>query len=349
MTTQTNGIEQSIQEKEDLTAKLQGLKAKRGGLMTQKHGLINKLIDARRAVNGYPEDKPEYDDLRKEAQMHLDSLLGQDKSFEDELQVINAEIEGIESKLGKLSTSASVEQLFEFIKKIKKAEADLKSVDEKIEHQQQLINSLHDVSDDQLTTLQQKRTTLLADIYLEIAQQSELDQLDAEIEELVNKSSLQHFKDHPIKRDASQLIQGLLPHKQAAENHLAQLKATLPNVLELFLIGQSEEIAKQYLKASQTLIDNYYKLQALDKLRQDMGLIKEGVACLNSPVNQLTIPSMDLKVFSDIEQDNAVQHILFTENKDFNVIEAILASSKEQINQNFEKLGVNQVFEMLNQ
>ena len=340
----------NIEEKEELLARKQGLISSRGASITQLHSISHKLISARQTVNSYKSsrDPKHYENQLRNAEFELDSLLKQQDEFETKIQHMEDELCEVNHKLDRINTRASAEEILHYIQKVDDAKGQIAKIESLINENQATINNLVDKSDEDLAKLQEKRASILADMSMGEAKQSDLDAIDSQINDLVEKSSNDQFDSAPAIRDAQQSIKGLIPKLEQANSHLAKLIQNQPKIVEGFLIEQANQIGKKFVVHAQKLINEFTRLKAIEEIRKRKGLDREGVYFTATPMNFLRIPTFALDCFEDVKKQDVVQQLLYSDFPHTPERNAELNEAFYEELKRYREIGLGEIFDSEN-
>ena len=149
------------------------------------------------------------------------------------------------------------------------AQAEVEQIRTLIAEQEEALANATSDADERLESLQERRETVLAGIVLGESQQSDLDELDKAIADILEDADGSQRKSLEQYRHASQTINGLRQRLTEAEAALAELDGLTDEVLEQFLIGQAAELSAAYTAQAQVLGEQFARLKALDEILMD--------------------------------------------------------------------------------
>lgn len=165
--------------------------------------------------------------------------------------------EGSSSSIGRLlSHQANLDEL----------RTSVQRCEQKIQEQLEIIKGAEATIEPLDQGLITKRADMLALIAIGDADQSDLNDLDTEIEEAKKRHRASVEKVGPVIDQATQTIHGLQRKNDALCGQLADLEKQTPMVIEPYLKEEVTRVSDQYVEAANLTKDAFLRLLALERI-----------------------------------------------------------------------------------
>lgn len=163
-------------------------------------------------------------------------------------------------------SSSSIGHLLSHQAKLDELRTSVQRCEQKIEEQLEIIKGAEATIEPLDQGLITKRADMLALIAIGDADQSELNDLDTEIEKAKKRHRASVEKVGPLIDQATQTIQGLQRKNDALRGQLADVEKQTPKVLDLYLKEEVTRVSDQYVEAANLTKDAFLRLLALERI-----------------------------------------------------------------------------------
>ena len=231
----------------------------------------------------------------------------------DSIKKLREKKKCLQKDLSELSCIITDNDVLEFQKKVAAARKTVKNITEIIESKNALINNEKSVISC-IKELTIKKEDILAEIALGKNLQKDLEKISQKITE---EEKLLTNREQTIS-EIKKAMPGLDRKLSIATNNLKKLENIRNEILINYLMGEAEEVGKEYGDAASILIDKYQRLAALDSL-----IIKQGGKTISgSEFHDFAIPAFHLNVLHPLISPQMPQELVtarmatMRENKD---------------------------------
>jgi len=275
MTNKTD-LNTRLERKKSAEQKLKYLITDASNTSVQLGAARHQLIEARQRVSSYsqsverhkdhPNRHSQYSEQLAEADKEYQDLCEKVSTFEKRMLSIQDEREHLKKVIADCDTGASADELKKHQKDLDKARFEIVRLKTLIAEQEKILVDASHEDDEELEGLQSRREDILASIVLGKAKQSDLDELDNKITNILEDAGGKQHESLEQYRQAFQTTNGLYRRLQEAEAHRDELENLSQGVVEQFLISQAEMIIADYGDHAKLLAEQFARLKAIDEL-----------------------------------------------------------------------------------
>lgn len=236
----------------------------------RRESLAWKISSQENAIGGFEANEERYGDQLTDARFELQGLLGQRAALDAAVVNLQEQARQLTDGLAAIRPGCEAGAVADHQRRVDAAEADLDQLDVLIaEHQAELAESRRIA--DPLAPLMRRREDTLAGIAQGEGDKASLQLVDAEIQAASAEHDQEIARRETVIEETSQALAGLQRRRQAAATDVMHLRALAPKVLDQFLLGEIEKIARAYDRHAVKLRDTLRRLVALEQLRDTNG------------------------------------------------------------------------------
>ena len=254
--------------------------------------LKSTLKEAKNAIPGL---QAAVDKGASHYQGQLKHWLDQTKVTETDLSKANQELGLLDAQIAELKrqiiasvSRVSLANVLEHQNTISATQGDLANFQNLIADQQRAITEANHHTDT-VAPLINQREELLTDIALGEDKSTDLEQLDQQIEVSRQEQDNQLALSKKTIAAAQQTIAGLNRRMAETQDKLNRLNRLTPQLLDLFVMMQAEQAAKDFTALADQIIQKMHELITLEALVSDIGIRQDSGLFLD-PLSMLTIP-----------------------------------------------------------
>ncbi len=277
-------------------------------------------------MRGVESDK----NMAAEYKEEINNLLSEQKELQKNMAHATSQIEEIDKKLSVLNQGASVDEILLHQATVLENADKITQLIELISDQEKIIEDAREGLID-LSPLLQKKEDLLADIAQGEATREDLEPIEANIANQEKLLSQQKTERKNLSSEASQVISGLKRKLESLEMERERLNILTPKIMDQFLMGEAETVAKEYQAHAKQAISSLTRLIALERLTVEQGE-RAAPIYLTGNQTQAFLPDSIINPASETENKG----ILFRGQNLTNLVTEAIKTERERL----ETLGI---------